>query len=201
MSVCQNDQTLYLNWLEWWHSGFFLNSDPDWHKQSRLFSLSGEQLRKFLRQNASILPTMLALSEQGPSDPQPLILNITQLNSDQRCLLLDLVAEICGCPTKLSSEHKIWCRRLAKGMRPQTWLPETFSQHGGKANSLLLLNALIPDIWSRAKFLFPRRAVEELNTLPSLALSASRLRPLWEAALWRCQPKKVREEYVESEEN
>ncbi|WP_072133176.1 hypothetical protein [Winslowiella iniecta] len=181
----EHDHALTLKWLNWWHRDFWLQADPGWHQQ-RLASLPLAQQQLFLRQHAAVWQRALGIPPASPGQPQPLILSIADLSLTARQLLLELVAEICGCVTPLDAQLKIWCRRLAKGLRPAGWLPTPLYATGQPADSLLLLQALWPDLWPRLKLLFPPPMVVQYRD-PPLLLPASRLRPLWEAALWQSQ--------------
>ncbi|MBP2169584.1 hypothetical protein J2125_002776 [Erwinia toletana] len=179
-----NDDELNLSWLSWWQRGFWLQADRSWHN-SRFATLSDEQQQRFLQQHAVVLQQSLAIPPTPVTPPQPLVLAISALTPQGRQLLLDLVAEICGCATPLPSEMKIWCRRLAKGLRPASWLPPALFASGQAADSLQLLHALWPAGWPRLQLLFPQPAVS--RSTPPPAIAAGRLQPLWQAALWQCQ--------------
>lgn len=176
------DDDLALRWLNWWQYEYWLQADASWRTQP-LAQLPVAVQTQYLRQHASRWQQTLGLTAEL-SPPEPMVLAISALNSEQRAQLLVLVAEICAGAMPLQAGLKIWLRRVAKGMRTESWLPEGLFASGGSADSLLLLQALFPAAWPRLRLLFP--ASEVVLTTP-LSLPARRLRPLWEAALWQVQ--------------
>lgn len=179
-------QALTLNWLAWWHHGFWLQAEESWHSSSRFSLLSMRQQQRFLHQHASVFYRLLNIPATPLPAPQPMVLAMGALSVPARYLLLDVVACVCGTATPLPSSLKIWCQRLAKGIRVKSELPASLYSNGQHAGSLLLLHTLCPNQWSRLKFLFPKSAVSD-NQPPPLALSESRLYTLWQAALWQSQ--------------
>ena len=170
-------------WLTWWHSGYWRTAHESW-RQDRWFALpEKEQLRLARLRGAAIGQQWGVASDPLPSPP-PLLLALLALSEAQKTRLLTLTAAICGAESDLPGEEKIWCRRLAKGLRPESWLPENVQQNPA---ALPLLQALWPDCWSRLRMAFAREAALACPPQP-LALPARRLQPLLEAALWRCQP-------------
>lgn len=167
-------------WLAWWHSGYWQTAHESW-RQDSWFALPEAQRLALARMRAAAIGRQWGVEPSPLAPPQPLLLNLLALTPSQKMRLLALTGAICGAETGLSGEEKIWCRRLAKGIRPESWLPEAFHAH-----SLALLQALWPACWTRLRMTFPRDAALACPTVP-LDLPPRRLQPLWEAALWRCQ--------------
>lgn len=199
MSASQQQSEMRLNWLRWWHHGFWLQADSSWHS-ARFSSLTEQQQQRLLHQHATALHRTLLLPSALLPDPHPLILAMSDLQPGSRQLMLDLTAEICGCATPLPSEEKIWCRRLAKGLRPESWLPSSLFTGNPSGLSLQLLQALSPNIWPRLKLLFPQSMSTDLPELPA-GVSAERLNTLWQATLWQSQQHQARKLAQASEKN
>lgn len=194
------DPQLAHDWLVWWHHGYWWQADDSW-RPPRFAALPAAQQQRFLQQHASVWQHALAIPDTPIGTPQPLVLALTRLPMADRAQLLMVMAEITGCATTLPSEVKIWCRRLAKALRPDSWLPPDWYAGGDYTHSLRLLQALWPQLWPRLKLLFPQatviRCMERVTRLSrpevavsetaSPALPATRLYPLLEAALWQCQ--------------
>ncbi|MET3056224.1 serine kinase [Serratia marcescens] len=171
-----------LRWLEWWHGGFWLDAHPSW-RQALPFPAPVAALARVhggaLRRRLGITDTPLPL-------PQPQLLTLLALNADARALLLALVAEICTGGTALPGELKVWCRRMTKGLRPESWLPVPPTGQKPAITSLTLLQSHYFDYWPRLRMAFEYDDVNRCPPLP-LALESRRLHPLWEAALWQCK--------------
>ncbi|WP_213989513.1 serine kinase [Sodalis sp. dw_96] len=179
-----------LDWLCWWTQGFWQSADTSW-RQSRFFSLSPALQRRFARRYPAELGMSLGISPAPLTAPEALVLSISALSFDARRLMLDLVADICAAGERASPLPpvlKIWCRRLAKGLRPGHWLPAPLFIDSPRADSLLLLKTLLPAVWPRLKLQFNSDTVTECEQRdPPVPFSPSRLRPLWDAVLWQCQ--------------
>ena len=177
-------------WLTWWHSGYWRSAHDSW-RQDAWFALSPSQQQRLTRLHAGTIGRQWGIDPAPLPAPQPLLLTIASLDEAEKTRLLLLVAAVCGAETALPGDDKIWCRRLAKGLRPESWLPENVSPTS--ASALTLLQALAPDCWLRLRMAFPRDAALACPS-PPLALPARRLRPIWEAALWRCRPTQEEQE-------
>ncbi|MGW1442356.1 serine kinase [Serratia rhizosphaerae] len=171
-----------LRWLDWWHSGFWRNAHPSW-RQALPFPAPAAALA---RVRGAALRRRLGVADAALPRPQPQLLTLLALDDDARSLLLALVAEICTGGTALPGELKIWCRRLAKGLRPESWLPTPSVGQTPAVTSLTLLQARYPDCWPRLRMAFDHHDVCRCPP-SSPALEPRRLQPLWEAALWQCQ--------------
>ncbi|YCI79843.1 serine kinase [Enterobacteriaceae bacterium] len=189
------DRDVALAWLAWWQSGYWQQADASWHPLLPV-ELPHAAQQALVRQHARTIERALAIPAAALCPPQPLVLAITALSAAERQDLLALVAEICGAETDLSAGLKIWARRLSKGLRPGSWLPEGLYQTDGVTGSLRLLQALYPDLWPRLRLLFAQPAVDGCDTVP-LTMPAQRLRPLWEAALWQLQQQSAQRSHVE----
>lgn len=192
-----DDNVLQLSWLAWWHSGFWRQADNSWHAD-RLTTLPAEAQQRLWHQHASALHASLGIAATPICAPQPLILAMAQLTPADRLHMLQLVAEICGSATTLPAELKIWCRRLAKGLRTERWLPPGLFSNGQHSDSLLLLQALYPSLWPRLRLMFPQPMAAN-SPAAAPPVSASRLLPLWQAALWQCQRQQSSETAGESD--
>lgn len=169
-------------WLAWWHSGYWQAAHESW-RQDSWFSLPEQRQQALVRLRSAAVGRQWDV-EPGPvAPPQPLLLTLLALPEPLKTRLLMLTEAICGAETGLPGEEKIWCRRLSKGMRPESWLPDAFYQQPA---ALLLLQALYPTCWSRLRMAFARDEALACPPMP-LAIPARRLQPIWEAALWRCQ--------------
>ncbi|WP_049278545.1 hypothetical protein [Serratia marcescens] len=171
-----------LRWLDWWHSGFWRDAHPSW-RQVLPFPTQAAALA---RVHGAALRQRLGVTDTPLPRPQPQLLTLLTLDTDTRMLLLTLVAEICIGGTTLPGSLKIWCRRLAKGLRPESWLPTPPAGQTLAVTSLTLLQAHYPDCWQRLRMAFEHDDVSRCPTLPPV-LESRRLQPLWKAALWQCQ--------------
>lgn len=171
-----------LRWLDWWHSGFWRNAHPSWH-QALAFPAPATALA---RVHGAALRRRLAVIDTALPQPQPQLLMLLTLDANARTRLLMLVAEICTGETALPDELKIWCRHLAKGLRPESWLPTPPVDQTPAVTSLKLLQARYPDYWPRLRMGFEHDDVSRCPPSPP-SLEPRRLQPLWEAALWQCQ--------------
>ena len=168
-------------WLTWWHSGYWQTAHESW-RQDSWFALPDAQRLALTRVRASAPGRQWGVTPSPLASPQPLLLSLLALPAPQKTRLLALADAICGTESDLCGEEKIWCRRLAKGIRPESWLPQACYAH---PVALTLLQALWPACWTRLRMAFPREAALACPTTP-FDLPARRLQPLWEAALWRC---------------
>lgn len=171
-------------WLTWWHSGYWRAAHESW-RDDAWFILPPSQQQRLTRLHADAIGRQWGIAPAPLPQPQPLLLAIAALDEAEKARLLSLIAAVCGAETALPGEDKIWCRRLAKGLRPESWLPEAFSPT--PAATLTLLQALAPDCWSRLRMAFTRDAALACPASPP-ALPVRRLLAAWEAALWRCRP-------------
>ena len=177
-----SDADVTLRWLDWWHSGFWRDAHPSW-RPTLPFPAPAAALA---RVHGAALRRRLGVTDTPLPRPQPQLLTLLALNADARALLLTLVAEICTGETALPGDLKIWCRRLAKGLRPESWLPTPPAGQPPAIASLTLLQAHYPDCWPRLRMAFEHDDVSRCPPSPP-ALEPRRLQPLWDAALWQCQ--------------
>ncbi|MGD8108723.1 hypothetical protein ACQE32_19085 [Pantoea sp. FN0302] len=169
-------------WLAWWHSGYWQTAHESW-RQDSWFALPEARRQALARMRAGTIGGQWSVQPSPVAPPQLLLLSLLALSEPQKIRLLALVEAICGAETALTGEEKIWCRRLSRGIRPESWLPEALLS---RPMALALLQALYPDCWTRLRMAFPREAALACPATPP-DLPARRLQPIWEAALWRCQ--------------
>lgn len=170
-----------IDWLKWWHSGYWQHADESW-RQDSWFALPEARQQALARLRGAAIGQQWGVEPAPLAAPPPLLLDLLALSAAQKSRLLTLTDAICGVETPLAGEDKIWCRRLAKGLRPESWLPQGLYQQPA---ALTLLQARYPLCWSRLRMAFPRDAALACPATP-LDLPVRRLQAIWEAALWRC---------------
>lgn len=175
-------------WLYWWQQGYWQLADSSWRENS-FFSLPGEQQQKLACQHPLAVAATFGLNPALPPEPEARLLTFIDLPADSRIRLLALLAGICApqaAPQTLSAATLIWCRRLAKALRCESWLSaDCFLPW--TTGSLLLLRGLSAESWPRLRLLFPQEWVKQVDEYPAVALPFSRLTALWDAAIWQIQ--------------
>ncbi len=114
-----------------------------------------------------------------PPEPHEGLVRWVRLPEAEQAIALCLVEAICAPQQSLPESlvaHEVWCRSVAKALRPGLWLPSA------PLDARLLLGAWIgPQRWMRAKQQWPSST---LSQLPQ-GLPSNRLDALWSSVLWR----------------
>ncbi|QTF08187.1 type III secretion protein [Brenneria izadpanahii] len=192
-----------LDWVRWWAGQCVLQADPDWD-EPRFFTPPSPRLRQFIHANPLALGRYFDLPAQPPPAPEPSLMRLGALNADRRALVLRLMAVVCRpaeAPRDIAAEQVIWCRRLAKALRPGLWLPADCS-FTDDADALALLRVHYGEAcWPRLRLLYPR-ALSERSPLFKQSLPAGRLKALCEALIWKAEtPESSQGEGNANEEN
>ncbi|MGM3175393.1 serine kinase [Dickeya lacustris] len=142
-----------LVWSRWWCYGCLQQADKSWcdgriaERDMALAALQHAALCRRLN-----LPATL------PPAPQPALLQLAQLNARQRERVLILIASVCRESVyPLPEALTLWCRRLAKALRPGMWLPAALNVTPlPRQAALAILSCRFPEICgSRLQLLYP----------------------------------------------
>jgi hypothetical protein len=175
-------------WLDWWQVGYWQQADHSW-QENNFFTLPAEQQQRLAWQHPQAVAAAFGITPALPPEPEPRLLTFIDLPAGSRTQLLALLAGICApqaAPDTLAAASLIWCRRLAKALRCESWLSaDCFLPW--TTGSLLLLRALSAESWPRLRLLFPQEWVKQVDEYPAIALPLSRLSALWDAAIWQIQ--------------
>jgi len=176
-------------WLTWWSRTCWQQADPGW-RDAAFYDYCPDLQARLGRYHALEVGSACGISQDAlPGPPEYLVLALAALSVDERNTALALAAETCipqGAESQLGAARKIGCRRLAKALRPEGWLPEAPAIHA-QAAGLFLLRALTPASWPRLRLQFPPREVEQAERIPMRSLPTARLHALWAAAIWQSQ--------------
>ncbi|MFU9136275.1 serine kinase [Erwinia tasmaniensis] len=188
-------------WLQWWHQGYWQQADESWHING-FFALPAEQQQALAWQHPLAVAAGFDIRPALPPAPQARLLTLVSLPDACWGRLLTLLAGVCAphrAPDELSAANRIWCRRLTKALRCESWLDEACF-YPYTTGSLLLLHTLSPACWPRLRLRFPREWVKQVSEYPVPDLPESRLAALWDAVIWQSQqPEKMI--HVDPQEN
>lgn len=180
-----------LRWLHWWTQGCWLNAHPDWH-QHEIYQLPHSEQTRLARTRHQQICQQLQLAE-CPPQPDQMVLRFLTLSATQQQQALALAASICGYRHSdlpaTDNESERWCRRIALALRPGSWLDQHLlskacdKQHYG----LILLHLWSePAVWQRLKLAF-KPDYSAPSGLLSQSAPITKLRPVWEAAIWHAE--------------
>jgi len=174
-------------WLHWWQQGWWQQADASW--SSDFFALPLAQQQKLCWQQPQAVAASFGISPALPPEPPARLLTLLAFSDDDWQRLLALLAAICApqfAPAEMTGSDLIWCRRLSKALRCDSWLDAACFQPW-PVGGLLLLRTLHPQSWPRLRLRFPYPWVEQLDEYPPLSLPVSRLAALYDAVIWQCQ--------------
>lgn len=178
-----------LQWVQWWASGW-LGADRSWRIEE-YFSPPERTLVETASQLHHVaFARRLGLSPGLPAKPDPVVLQLSEWNADARSRALSLIAEICGKDraVDLPEAERLWCRRVAKALVPGQWLPSEWAKGDPAVDGLRLLRCRLDEAcWQRARLLFAKPMVEQVESAASESLPAAKLAALWEAVIWKNQ--------------
>ncbi|SLM63266.1 MULTISPECIES: serine kinase [Dickeya] len=172
-----------LLWYRWWCYGCLQQAHSSWHSgryHHREMALAAVH-HAALCHRLGITPTL-------PPAPQPALRQLAQLNEPQRDRVLMLMATVCregGYP--LPDALSLWCRRLAKALRPGLWLPAAlrFDQQL-RQDALAILHCRFPaSCGSRLQLLYPREEGRAVIGSWRDNVPQSRVSALCDAIIWK----------------
>ncbi|UCZ75058.1 serine kinase [Dickeya zeae] len=173
-----------LRWNQWWCYGCLQQADPSWFDAS-CFDESDMALASV---HHTAIRHHLGLAEAYPPEPQNALLQLGQLEAMARHQVLVLIATVCReASGELPQALAVWCRRLAKALRPGLWLPPslTFAQHR-EQDALVILHHRFPaSCRGRLQLLYPRDWRDCAQEQLSKDLPASRITSLCDAIIWK----------------
>ncbi|WP_264085447.1 serine kinase [Dickeya chrysanthemi] len=173
-----------LHWIQWWCYGCLRQADASW-LTTVAFSEDDLALAPV---HHTAMRHRLGIVETAPPPPESALLQLGQLNAEQRRQVLALIAAVCReTEGEQPDALAIWCRRLAKALRPGLWLPSSlaFGQRR-EQDALVILRSRFPaSCWSRLQLLYPRDGCDGAAETPAEALPASRIASLCDAIIWK----------------
>ncbi|WP_263062906.1 serine kinase [Dickeya dadantii] len=173
-----------LRWSRWWCYGCLRQADPSW-LDATVFSADQMALAPV---HHTAMCRRLGVAEALPPAPESTLLQLGQLDAGRRRQVLLLMAAVCReTPGELPETLAVWCRRLAKALRPGLWLPPslTFDRHR-EQDALAILRCRFPQAcWSRLQLLYPRDWRDGAGQPPGEKLPASRIASLCDAIIWK----------------
>lgn len=174
-------------WLHWWQQDWWRQADTSW--SSDFFNLPLAQQQSLAWQQPQAVAASFGISPALPPAPPARMMTLLVFEHSDWQRLLALLAAICApqaAPPDLTGSDLIWCRRLSKALRCDSWLDAACFEPW-PVGGLLLLRCLHPESWPRLRLRFPHEWVKQLEEYPSLTLPATRLAALYDAAIWQCQ--------------
>ncbi|WJY17214.1 serine kinase [Pectobacteriaceae bacterium CE90] len=177
-----------LAWVQWWAYGCGLQADNSWHAAG---SSAGEAalLASVAPVYHHLLRSRRTVPDDFPAWPEPKLLHLAALHPVQRQWVLILIATVCReqPQNRLSESVSVWCRRLAKALRPGLWLPDTLLFNTRRdSDALCILRSHYPAAcWSRLRLLFPQTVSEQAEQHEIGGLPAARITTLCEAIIWK----------------
>ncbi|OSM99595.1 MULTISPECIES: serine kinase [Lonsdalea] len=189
MSLADRSRDAQLKWVRWWAYGCILEADHSWQVDAGLAG-GRTSLENLAPLQHRLLRARWGLPEGLPELPSEALWQLIALTPPQRIWVLELIASVCRAPEKpLPSEPSLWCRRLAKALRPGLWLPENLNFTARRQHDALCLlrHCLSAAAWPRVRLLFPRSCSVGVEESPAVALPASRVNVLCDAAIWKAR--------------
>jgi len=171
-------------WLSWWRSGFVHQIDRSWHHLT-FFELSDTAKKQITEKHPLALLPLLSLSPLPVQPPDKRVLKWVELSQGEETGVMALTRAICFQNARtLTEPDNLWCERIAKALRPETWLP---SHWKGQPDELiaLLLPLMSVGSWSRMRLRFHYSDVLKAEDSGDLPLPINRISALWDAVLYR----------------
>ncbi|WKV50829.1 serine kinase [Dickeya fangzhongdai] len=182
--ISMADDNDALRWSRWWCYVCLRQADPSW-REAAVFSESEMALAPV---HHAAMRRCFGVAEAFPPAPESTLLQLGQLEVGRRRQVLQLMAAVCReTPGDLPEALAVWCRRLAKALRPGLWLPPslTFDQHRERDALIVLRCRFPPACWSRLQLLYPRDWRDGAGQPLGEALPASRIASLCDAIIWK----------------
>ncbi|ANE77535.1 hypothetical protein [Dickeya solani] len=173
-----------LRWSRWWCYGCLRQADPSW-REATVFS---EDEMALAPVHHAAMRRRLGVAEALPPAPESTLLQLGQLDVEQRRQVLLLMAAVCReTPGDLPETLAVWCRRLAKALRPGLWLPPSLAfDQQREQDALAILRCRFPQAcWSRLQLLYPRDWRDGGGQPLGEVLPASRIAGLCDAIVWK----------------
>jgi hypothetical protein len=177
-------------WAHWWCNAWGW-AHPQWKARfADGYGLSEADCEPLMRSRPGTFLQAVGIPATQPPVPAQNLLQWLALNADQREQALMLARHICfpplgrhgvaatadGVPEPEINPHALWCRSVAKALRPGVWLDPL------NADARVLLGAWVGEAcWSRLRLSWaPGEVGEAVGPLPE-----NKLTTLWHAILWR----------------
>lgn len=166
-------------WLHWWACAW-LQAAPDW-TPAPLAGIGRQRLAGLARSQHVALSRAYGIQPCAAPKPRLALLELIRADAQRRELTFTLVAALCApqADFALTAEQRVWCRSIAKALRPGQWLV------GGQDPLALLRTWAGPAAWQRLRLSLPRTRVISLEQNPAPRAPATKLDALWGGALWR----------------
>lgn len=165
-------------WVMWWCCTWRW-MHPGWNSSvQEQAGLDFVNCTRVWRSQHVALMAMLGIVPSAPPEPAPNVIEWLSLTEEQRCYSSSLVHAICFASgnEELSDEDWLWCRGVAKALRPGLWLTTDVTE-----SRSLLAGWLGERFWSRLRLQWSPTEVLE----PAFNLPARKLEALWRSVLWR----------------
>lgn len=178
-----------LQWVQWWASAW-RQADESWHIDEHFSPRERPLLESASQLHHAAVAKRLGLPQGLPSTPEPVVLRLSEWSGEARLRALLLGAEICGKDrgVDLHEAEILWCRRVAKALLPGQWLPPEWTKDDPVVGGLRLLCCRLDKAcWLRARLLFAKPLVEQVEACAPQALPAGKLAALWDAVAWKNQ--------------
>lgn len=173
-------------WLEWWTRTYWQRAEPGW-RGAAFYGYDAVIQARLGQYHALEIAQACGITPELPGPPDERVLGLMALTAQERTVALALAAETCvpqGAGAALSPARKIWCRRLAKALRTEYWLPDE-PVVATRTAGLFLLRAAVPDSWRRLRLAFPPDEIGLAERLAMRPLPVARLHTLWDAVIWQ----------------
>lgn len=149
---------------------------PGW--QTVLLSTQG--LERVARSQHGALLSRLGITPCQPPEPVPVMVQWLSLSAEQRQQALLLVKAICFAQSidrqAMPEAQWLWCRGLAKALRPGFWLPSEVTDPRS-----LLAGGLDEACWARLRLSW----APDDEPAVGFNLPVRKLQALWRAVLWK----------------
>ena len=173
-----------LAWLEFWQRPW-CRADVSWFGVAEN-GLGPEHIKRL---SPYALRQKLLLDDQLPPNLDKAHLGIVQMDSELRHKALLMVAEVVKNRIGLQGlepHNQLWCLRLAKALTPSSWpISSIVADRAELIGQALLRQWLSESLWCRARLLFPREQVLEMESWTLEPAPSKKVTQLWQAVLWR----------------
>ncbi|PAU60069.1 hypothetical protein [Pseudomonas indica] len=176
-----------MRWAQWWATGW-TGADESWGVEACFAPWERSMIEYAAPLHHGAFARRLGLSQDLPSHPDPVVLRLIDETVEARLHALLLVAEIFGKGrvVDLPDAEAQWCRRIARALLPGSWVPPEWAGDEPRVAGLRsLYGRLDAACWKRARLLFPRPLVEQVESCEPAPLPAAKLAALWDAVIWK----------------
>jgi len=175
-----------IRWLSWWRAEFARDTHKSWELR---WSLMENDVQDLLIDDSPALVRLLCnVNENVVPFPDRRVLTLLNMSNAEHYACWQLVSALLGNRTvRLTVDDREWCERIARGLRPQIFLPAGLDYSDRSVWFYLIQSAISPAVWERLRLRFPSDEIEEAESLhvSNPVIHLNRLRALLDAAFWR----------------